>query len=214
MEDTDLKATGAAASPQPNAHAIRDAAAGDLQALVDLLSDSFANDPVLNWVIPRRQLYPDYFQLLVREVYLPRGIIHMEREGRAAALWLPPEQRYEMAPRLALLRLGLRLLLHEGPRPLWRLRQQGRLYERHLPAEPHFYLQFIGCRQGHRGQGIGDSLLERGTGICDERGMPAYLESSNALNVPLYRRHGFKVRAKAPIAANGPTAWFMWRDAR
>ncbi|MDZ7783011.1 MAG: GNAT family N-acetyltransferase [Halioglobus sp.] len=214
MQDLDLNTTGAAAPHHAGAHAIRDGAAGDVQALVDTLSDSFSHDPVLNWVIPRRQLYPDYFNLLVREVYLPRGMIHMEREGRAAALWLPPEQRYEMAPRLALLRLGLRLLLHEGPRPLWRLRQQGRLYERHLPAEPHYYLQFIGCRQEHRGQGIGNALLERGTGVCDQQGMPAYLESSNALNVPLYKRHGFEVRARAPIAAGGPTTWFMWRKAR
>jgi len=101
MQDPNLNTTDAAAPHHPDTYKIRDGTAGDLQALVNTLSNSFAQDPVLNWVIPRRQLYPDYFHLLVREVFLPRGIIHMEREGRAAALWLPPEQRYEMAPRPA-----------------------------------------------------------------------------------------------------------------
>ncbi|MCB1843139.1 MAG: GNAT family N-acetyltransferase [Halioglobus sp.] len=193
---------------------IRDGDVGDLATLVSTLSDSFTNDPVLNWVMPRRQMYPEFFRLLLREVYLPRGIIHMEERGRAAALWLPPAQRYEMAPRMSLLRLALQLLRHEGPRPLWRIRKQGRVYARHLPLEPHYYLQFIGCRLRDQGKGIGAALLKRGTRICDEQGMPAYLESSNSLNVPLYERHGFEVRAREPISRTGPMAWFMWREPR
>tara|TARA_R110000823_G_scaffold198080_3_gene329118 strand:- start:2276 stop:2875 length:600 start_codon:yes stop_codon:yes gene_type:complete len=191
---------------------IRDGEASDLQTLVATLSDSFKYDPVLNWVIPRRQIYPDFFKLLIREVYLPRGIIHVEERGRAAALWLPPAQRHEMAPRLGLLRLALHLLAHEGPRPLWRIRAQGRVYSRHLPLEPHYYLQFIGCRESAQGRGIGAALLKRGVQVCDEQGMPAYLESSNSINVPLYERHGFDVIARERISKNGPTAWFMWRE--
>ena len=83
---------------------IRDGGIGDLDVLVDTLSEAFRQDPVLNWLIPREQLYPDYFHLLIEEVYLPRGLIHMEQSGQAAALWLPPEERFEVAPRLSLQR--------------------------------------------------------------------------------------------------------------
>jgi len=193
---------------------IRDGFESDLETLVDILSDSFANDPVLNWVIPRPQLYPEFFRLFIQDVYLPRGIIHVESGGRGAALWLPPEQRLEMPPRLALLNIFTKLVLRKGPRPLWRIHQQGALFAKHHPKQPHYYLQFIGCRQRDQGQGLGAALLKQGTQICDEKNMPAYLESSNSLNVPLYQRHGFEVTHEQAVGRDGPTAWFMWREPR
>jgi ribosomal protein S18 acetylase RimI-like enzyme len=193
---------------------IRDAEYGDLEILVDTLSDSFASDPILNWVIPMATLYPVFFRLLTEEVYLPRGIVHMESDGRGAALWLPPGERLEVPPRPALFAMMTRLVLRKGPLPLWRIYQQGHLFSRQHPSEPHYYLQFIGCRERDQGQGIGSALLKRGTRICDEQGMPAYLESSNELNVPLYQRHGFDIVHEQTIPSNGPTAWFMWREPR
>ena len=32
-----------------------------LDQLSDILSDSFCNDPIMNWVIPMPKLYPDFF---------------------------------------------------------------------------------------------------------------------------------------------------------
>jgi ribosomal protein S18 acetylase RimI-like enzyme len=193
---------------------IRDAAATDLDLLVDTLSDSFANDPMFKWVFPKTHLYPSFFRMLVKDVYLPRGFVHIEEQGRAAALWLPPEARFKIAPRLGLLKFGLKLIGEDGLRPVWRLQQQGSVFAKHHPREPHYYLQFIGCRHRDQGQGIGSALLKQGIRICDERGMPAYLECSNSRNVPLYERHGFEVRHQEAVGKNGPTAWFMWRESR
>lgn len=193
---------------------IRDADPADLNTLVDILSDSFAQDPMFNWVFRKIQLYPYFFHMLVKDVYLKRGIVHIEDQSRAAALWLPPEERFKVAPRLGLLKFGLKLVKRDGLRPVWRIYQQGAVFAQHLPTEPHYYLQFIGCRHSAQGRGIGASLLKEGLSICDERGMPAYLECSNSLNVPLYQRHGFEVRAQQAVGKNGPTAWFMWREPR
>lgn len=193
---------------------IRDAVHGDLDILVDSLSDSFAEDPMFNWVFPQRKLYPHFFHMLVKDVYLERGIVHIEEQGRAAALWLPPEERFKLAPRIGLLGFGLKLVKQGGLRPIWRLLQQGAIFSKHQPREPHYYLQFIGCRSDHQGQGIGAALLKQGIKICDEHGMPAYLECSNSRNVPLYERHGFEVRSQQVVGKNGPMAWFMWRDSR
>jgi GNAT superfamily N-acetyltransferase len=193
---------------------IRDGVSTDLETLVDALSDSFTEDPMFNWLFPTTTLYPHFFRMLVKDVYLPRGIVHIDDEGRAAALWLPPEQRKKMAPRLRLLRFGLKVFHQNGLRPLWRVLRQGSIFAKHHPVEPHYYLQFIGCYRQDQGQGIGAALLKQGIRICDERGMPAYLECSNPRNVPLYERHGFVVRGKQAVGKNGPTAWFMWRDPR
>lgn len=191
---------------------ILDGVPDDLDTLVDTLSDSFSGDPIFNWVFPQSSLYPYFFRLLVRDLYLPRGMIHMDHAGRAAALWLPPEERYEIPPRLSLVIFGVRLVRRGGLAYLQRLRRQGVVYARHLPREPHYYLQFLGTRHDHQGQGIGTALLRHGLEVCDERDMPAYLESSNERNLPLYERHGFTVRDRAQVSSNGPTVWFMWRE--
>ena len=193
---------------------IRNADYADLETLVSALSDSFGQDPMFNWVFPKTELYPHFFWLLVKDVYLPRGIVHIDGQGRAAALWLPPEERYEIAPRLGLLKFGLKLVRHNGLRAVWRLQRQGSVFDKHYPSEPHYYLQFIGCRSGDQGQGIGAALLKEGLKVCDEHSMPAYLECSNTRNVPFYQRHGFEIRAQQVVGENGPMVWFMWRESR
>eukprot|EP01041_Mallomonas_annulata_P030478 gene30478-52615_t len=58
------------------------------------------------------------------------------------------------------------------------------------PEEPHWYLSMIGVDPSHHGQGLGSALLKAGLQRCDADGLPAYLESSNPKNVPLYERFG------------------------
>jgi len=193
---------------------IRPGQPGDLDLLADILTDSFANDPIMNWVIPIPSLYRGFFKLIIDGLYLPRGINHLDDAGRGAALWLPPEQQFEMPLRFGLIGLVLRLLLGKGLAPLKNMREQGDFFAQYHPAEPHYYLQFIGVKQEFQGQGVGSALLKQGTRICDQEQMPAYLESSNILNVPLYQRHGFEVIHEGPIPGGGPTAWFMWREPR
>lgn len=184
------------------------------ETLADVLADAFSEDPVMNWVIPAPTLYPGFFNLLVRDLFLPRGITHLDSEARAAALWLPPGVKFDVRPSLSLTGLVLKLLLRKGPQPLLRIPQQERLFGRHTPSEPHYHLVFIGCRQSAQGLGLGSAMLKLGTRICDEQRMPAYLESSNELNVPLYQRHGFEVIAEESLPGDGPRVWFMWREAR
>jgi ribosomal protein S18 acetylase RimI-like enzyme len=193
---------------------IRSATDADLELLVTTFSKSFKHDPVMNWVIPCTTLYPDFFRMIIRDIYLQRGISQLDDQGRGASLWLPAGEKFELPPQWALLRMIGELVLREGLRPLVRMREQGALFAQYRPQEPHFYLQFLGCRQEDRGKGVGSALLKHGTRLCDERALPAYLESSNALNVPLYQRHGFEVIAHSPVSKGGPSAWFMWREAR
>jgi len=82
------------------------------------------------------------------------------------------------------------------------------------PAEPHFYLGFVGASLGKQELGIGSALLKAGLTACDKQGAIAYLESSNVENNPLYEQHGFEVIAEATLPDGGPTIWFMKRAAR
>ena len=99
----------------------------------------------------------------------------------------------------------LTLLAHDGDAiaavvgehaPMERLEvlmQVGALMEEFHPKEPHWYLPMIGVDPSRQGQGYGSALLKAALKRCDADGLPAYLESSNPRNVPLYERHGFEV---------------------
>ncbi len=199
---------------QSQAPLIKQGKPAQLERLVDALSDAFGNDPVMNWVLPAPQIYPTFFRMILRDVYFPRGIVHHDSESRGCALWLPPGEYFDLRPGAEMLGMLGKLVMRKGPIPLWRIHRQGQLFSRHHPKEPHYYLQFVGCRQHAQGRGIGSALLKQGTRLCDEHNMPAYLESSNQLNVPLYQRHGFEILAKENLPAGGPSTWFMWRPAR
>ena len=82
------------------------------------------------------------------------------------------------------------------------------------PTQPPFYLRSIGADLENQGRGIGSALIKAGLEACDQQGMPAYLESSNLRNNPRYQRHGFEVIGEAKLPENGPTIWFMHREAR
>jgi ribosomal protein S18 acetylase RimI-like enzyme len=59
------------------------------------------------------------------------------------------------------------------------------------PSEPHWYLPMIGVDPVHQHKGHGSALLRHALRQCDDQHAPAYLESSNPANIPLYERHGF-----------------------
>ena len=82
------------------------------------------------------------------------------------------------------------------------------------PREPHYYLEAIGTRQAAQGKGVGSAVMSVMLERCDREGIPAYLESSNPRNIPLYARHGFEVRDPVPLPAGAPVLTPMWRDPR
>jgi hypothetical protein len=46
--------------------------------------------------------------------------------------------------------------------------------------------------------------MEHALRRCDREGLPAYLESSNPRNIPLYQRHGFEVLGTIQLDASPP----------
>jgi GNAT superfamily N-acetyltransferase len=71
----------------------------------------------------------------------------------------------------------------------------------------------MGIDPVHQGKGLGGALLEHAAAICDRDGAPAYLESSNPRNIPLYERHGFEALGRIQ-AGSSPTMVPMLRKPR
>lgn len=189
-------------------------APGEINVLSDILGDAFEDDPCMNWVLPHPPLYPAFFRYLASSLYLRHELVFMDSEARAAAMWLPPGVRHEVAIRPTKFWLMLRLLLRTGMKILPRLEEAQEVMESNHPREPHYYLQSIGVRRGSQGLGLGSALLKEMTRRCDGEQMPAYLESSSPKNLPLYERHGFEITSERPITSGGPPLYFMWREPR
>ena len=81
------------------------------------------------------------------------------------------------------------------------------------PAEPHWFLPLIGVDPMSRGRGRGSALLQHMLGQCDRERQLAYLDSTNARNIPLYERHGFE-RLGVINAGSCPPVFPMLRKRR
>jgi GNAT superfamily N-acetyltransferase len=75
---------------------------------------------------------------------------------------------------------------------------------RYHPREPHWYLPLIGIDPVSQRKGYGSALLQHVLAQCDRDHAPAYLESTNPVNIPLYERHGFKVLATIQVESSPP----------
>lgn len=171
---------------------------------------AFANDPLLRWMFPDPQQYRTHFPELMRHFAggaFGAGTAHEASGYRAVALWLPPgvhsdeEALGEFAGRA----------IDEARQPelFGLLEQVGAIH----PTEPHWYLPVIGVDPVSQGQGLGSALLAHALAECDAQHLPAYLESSNPRNNPLYERHGFEVMEVLQLG-DSPQVWPMYRKAR
>lgn len=190
-------------------------ASGDVGTLGALLARAFADDPVARFVMPSDRRRPpglrSYFQGQLRTHRPPVGLALTTPERSGAAVWSAPGTLAPSSPWAlwaALTSLPWLLGRHTG-RALGFLRQVFEL----RPVEPHWYLAVLGTEPARQRRGIGSALLGPVLARCDAEGVPAYLESSKAANVPFYRRHGFEV-TKELRQPGCPTIWTMGRRPR
>jgi GNAT superfamily N-acetyltransferase len=197
-------------------HAVRPAGRDEAAVLGQVLADAFAEDPVFAWLIPphvrgRDDRLRTFFTSMSRG-YLRQGKpCYLTNDASAAALWAGPggwamplsQIILEAAPSGLAFRLRL----------LRALRTQLQIERLHAGQSPrHWYLGYLGTRRDRQGRGLGTQMLREVLAKLDVDGVPAYLESSNELNLPLYERNGFCVVGELKALGQGPTIWRMWRE--
>ena len=188
----------------PRASQVRDVSAvapAERARAVATVALAFASDPMMRWSFPD----PDRYFEIARDFIDAFGGHAVEHGGAdqalgfaAVALWLPPGVRPDGEAMGAII---------EGNMPSERMKDGAGLTEqmnRFHPKEPHWYLPLIGTDPAHQGKGFGTALLEYAMQRCDRDRLPAYLESSNAKNVPLYERFGFKIMGTIQQGSSPP----------
>jgi ribosomal protein S18 acetylase RimI-like enzyme len=123
---------------------------------------------------------------------------HCTEDFGGAALWLPPNVHFDEDA-------VNNVLESTAPNSV-----RGDLFavfdqmEQYHPTEPHWYLPLIGVDPAHQGKGYGGTLMVHALERCDRDHVPAYLESTNPMNVSLYQRHGFEVLGTIQEGASPP----------
>lgn len=169
--------------------------------VISTLALAFAADPPSRWLFPEPESYLQHFPAFARAL---AGSSLQRRTGLATgdygavALWLAPGEGPDEE--------AMADLIDEEVDPDRKDDLAAVIEEmsRHHPLEPHWYLPFIGVEPSRQGHGLGSILLRNSLARVDAEGLPAYLESTNPRNRPLYERHGFEALGEIRIGSCPP----------
>jgi GNAT superfamily N-acetyltransferase len=204
---------GAQTAREANATA-RAATWADADAASATLGRAFLDDPLISFLLKdpatREAKMPRLFKLLFK-LGLPHGACDVTSGYEAVALWRPPGE-WEI-PWWQYITNGVAFLDLFGLGGAAHVVGVMDVIEKRHPHEPHYYLQAIGTDPAKQGKGFGGVVMRRQLAIADAAGMPAYLESSKDINIPIYKSFGFEVTGEIKLP-DGPTLWPMWRAAR
>lgn len=188
---------------------VRGASSDEEAAVSAILLLAFSANPPTRWLFrdPARyvRLYPSFVRAFGGAAFAHGSADLLE--GVGAALWLPPGVDSDAAALVEVMREAIDPRRHDEAFTLL-----GEL-SRHRPSQPHWYLPLIGVDPARKLRGHGSALLRHALQRCDGAHLPAYLESSDPKNVPLYERHGFIVQATVQVG-DSPPLFPMFREAR
>lgn len=198
---------------------IRELSEDEVAATVPVFTAAFQTYPSFVGMFPNERLRPVFVKAFmttaVRDA-LALGICHgafLEDRLVGVAAWIGPggmplpwQREVRALPRLvaAMARQPHRLRIA--------LQASAALDENHPAGSEHWYLATIGVHPDAQGRGVGTALLDAMHTRFDERGEPAFLETSKPSNAAFYVRHGYVIRNEGPAFPNGPIQYYQWRD--
>ena len=182
----------------------------DRERLMATLVTAFTSDPFVRWMLPDARQFLTYFPQVLK--FFAGGAFDNNSAYRSedfggAALWLPPGVSPDEESLGAVMVEGVDKDLQEEV-----FAALGQVGASH-PEVAHWYLPAIGVDPRSQGKGYGSALLARGLEVCDHDHVAAYLEATNPVNIPLYKRFGFEV-VKEIQAGSSPSITPMFRAAR
>jgi ribosomal protein S18 acetylase RimI-like enzyme len=189
---------------------IRTATWADEKKIAALVGLAFATDPFVRWLLPDPY---DFLKSNEKYVGLSSGPAFDNNTAFiigsmcGAALWLPPGVEADSGP---LAEFNNQTI---DPVVLNDHVETKRKCSAYRPVEPHWHLTLIAVDPAKRGRGYGAALMSHALKIIDRDKRPAYLESTNAANLSLYKRFGFELLAEVQFG-QVPARYPMLRRAQ
>ena len=189
----------------------------DADAVTDTIATAFYNDPFWSWVFAddtkRAAQFRVWWRVFVDAAFRNRNSTWIAGDCASVALWTAPGGT-EMTPddEAELVRLVLEFI--EGDHAGKVLEVLAGFEAAHPHDVPHYYLSIVATHDDYRGHGYGEMLLAENLKRVDAEHAPAYLESSNPLNVNRYMRLGFEPIGEVSVPDGRPPITTMWRTER
>lgn len=176
----------------------------DLEWATDVLTEAFLHEAPTTHLFQgsKRREQTRYFMRCTAAYSLLFGEGHTTTERNGVALWLLPNattMTFGRMRRAGMLSAPLRMGFSAFGRFMNFADHTDKMHRRAAPM-PHYYLFALGVSPSAQGKGVGGWLVTAMLERADGEQLPAYLETQNERNVPLYRRLGFELVERAPFA--------------
>jgi GNAT superfamily N-acetyltransferase len=159
----------------------------DRALVVSSLVAAFPKDPVLRYLFPEEETYPQCAAAFFGHLFdkrVQKGTVWTIERGASTAIWEPPAAKdasddalSAQLPADALARVGA----------------YDRAVRAVLPTSPFWYLGVLATHPDCAGRRWGHAVMSAGLRRAAADGLPAVLETSNPANVETYRRAGWRV---------------------
>lgn len=180
---------------------VKTAMTTDEARVIDALKLAFVADPATRWVWPDPPKYLAHFSSFAKafggRAFVNESAYYLA-DYAGAALWLPPNVHPDADTLISLLQnTASDQAQRDGPAVFEKMGS-------YHPSEPHWYLPLLGVDPLRHGKGLGSALMHHALLRCDRDNKAAYLESSNAKNIPFYERHGFELLGTIQVGTSPP----------
>jgi len=185
--------------------------------MLETIATAFFHDPFWSWAFADESRRAEHFRVWWR-VFVDAAFDNgnwswVTDSCGSVALWTPPGGTEMTADEEAeLVRLVVEFIGGEHANEVLGVLAQ---FEAAHPHDvPHYYLGIVATHDDHRGHGYAEALLAENLKQVDAEHMPAYLESSNPLNLKRYMRLGFEPIGEIVVPDGLPAITTMWRAER
>lgn len=182
----------------------------DKEVVTEILYNSFAHDPHINWLVGEGRNKQKRIKRLMSYAFehgLINGSIQLTEDGKAVAIW-KNHWSHKMSTRLLL--ENIRFLFDFGFRRVARISRMEKEVSKRYPKDSFYrYLWFIGTQPGEQGKGYGSALLRPELKRATEEKQAVYLETTTETNLSYYRKKGFVLYDKIVMNGAHPLTIFL-----
>ncbi len=179
----------------------------DKSTIKKVLTESFKNDPCIQWLIEqsRHKNKLDVIMDYTIDETLENGYIYVTDDNSAVAMW-----KNEAKERFTwnFIKRNLVFLFKMGiPCVIRNLKSKADSSRQFPKRQKYWYLYTIGVLPEAQGKGLASRLMNPVIEICKKLKTPLFLETANTHNVEIYRKKGFVVTET--LAHNATKIFYM-----
>jgi GNAT superfamily N-acetyltransferase len=193
---------------------MRTASDEDLDLVTTTVALAFATDPVWGPALATESGSTHHLAEFWRpfvQCAVQFSTVFLSDDRAAVAVWIPPGER-ELTE-VAEVQVEALIERELSPSSVAAMAELWSRLDKAHPSEPeHAYLSLLATHPAHRGRGVGQALLRETLELVDEWGVPAYLESSNPVNIHRYARAGFAPIGSFTTVLDPAVVTTMWRE--